>query len=57
LQKEGKVRWIGASNFSLEELQRAQSIAPVASLQPPYSLIKRDIENEILPFAGTRTSA
>jgi aryl-alcohol dehydrogenase-like predicted oxidoreductase len=49
LQKEGKVRWIGASNFSQEELERAQAIAPVTSLQPPYSLIRRGIEDEILP--------
>ncbi len=50
LQKEGKVRWIGASNFSREELAHAQAIAPVTSLQPPYSLIKRGIENEQLPW-------
>jgi aryl-alcohol dehydrogenase-like predicted oxidoreductase len=50
LQKEGKVRWIGVSNFSAEELRSAQAIAPITSLQPPYSLIKRDIENEVLPF-------
>ena len=50
LQQEGKVRWIGASNFSAEELRRAQAIAPVTSLQPPYSLIKRDIEAEVLPM-------
>lgn len=50
LQKEGKVRWIGASNFSAEELRQAQAIAPATSLQPPYSLIKRDIEKDILPF-------
>jgi aryl-alcohol dehydrogenase-like predicted oxidoreductase len=50
LQKEGKVRWIGASNFSAEELERCGQIAPVASLQPPYSLIKRDIEKDVLPF-------
>lgn len=49
LQKEGKVRWIGASNFSVEELQAAQKIAPVTSLQPPYSLLKREVEKEILP--------
>ncbi|MDD5261666.1 MAG: aldo/keto reductase [Methylacidiphilales bacterium] len=48
MQKEGKVRWIGTSNFSLEELRKAQSIAPVTSLQPPYSLIRRDIEAELL---------
>jgi aryl-alcohol dehydrogenase-like predicted oxidoreductase len=50
LQKEGKVRWIGVSNFSLEELQHARKIAPITSLQPPYSLIRRDIEAEILPY-------
>ena len=50
LQKEGKVRWIGVSNFSAEELRHAQAIAPVTSLQPPYSLIKRDIEEEVLTF-------
>jgi aryl-alcohol dehydrogenase-like predicted oxidoreductase len=50
IQKEGKVRWIGVSNFSAEELRRAQAIAPVTSLQPPYSLIKRDIEEEVLPL-------
>ena len=50
LQQEGKVRWIGASNFSREELEKAGRIAPVTSLQPPYSLIKRDIEAEVLPY-------
>lgn len=50
LQKEGKVRWIGVSNFSLEELRRAQEIAPLTSLQPPYSLVRREVEPEILPF-------
>jgi aryl-alcohol dehydrogenase-like predicted oxidoreductase len=50
LQKEGKVRWIGVSNFNVEQLKRAQKIAPVASLQPPYSLIRRNIEKEILPY-------
>jgi aryl-alcohol dehydrogenase-like predicted oxidoreductase len=50
LQREGKVRWIGVSNFDVEQMQRAQVIAPIASLQPPYSLIRRDIEAETLPF-------
>lgn len=50
LQKAGKVRWIGTSNFSAEELRHAQAIAPVASLQPPYSLIKREIEKDVLPL-------
>jgi aryl-alcohol dehydrogenase-like predicted oxidoreductase len=50
LQKEGKVRWIGVSNFNVEELRRAQSIAPITSLQPPYSLVRREVEQEILPY-------
>jgi aryl-alcohol dehydrogenase-like predicted oxidoreductase len=52
LQKEGKVRWIGASNFSRAELRAAQLIAPVTSLQPPYSLNRRDVEKEVLPFCA-----
>jgi aryl-alcohol dehydrogenase-like predicted oxidoreductase len=54
LQKEGKVRWIGASNFNVEQLKRAEKIAPVTSLQPPYSLIRRQIEAEILPYCQKR---
>jgi len=50
LQQEGKVRYIGLSNFSVRQMQRAQSIAPVTSLQPPYSIVTRNIESEILPF-------
>lgn len=50
LQKEGKVRWIGVSNFSAAQIQRAEKIAPVTSLQPPYSLIRRKIEEETLPY-------
>ena len=50
LRQEGKVRWIGASNFSREELAKAGELAPVTSLQPPYSLTKRDIEGEVLPY-------
>jgi aryl-alcohol dehydrogenase-like predicted oxidoreductase len=50
LQKEGKVRWIGVCNFSVQELQKAKETAPVTSLQPPYSLIRRDIEKDLLPF-------
>jgi aryl-alcohol dehydrogenase-like predicted oxidoreductase len=54
LQKEGKVRWIGVSNFDVAQLQRAEKIAPVTSLQPPYSLIRRRIESEILPHCEQR---
>jgi aryl-alcohol dehydrogenase-like predicted oxidoreductase len=50
LQKEGKVRWIGVSNFNVEELRRTQKIAPVTSLQPPYSLVRREVDQEILPY-------
>lgn len=50
LREEGKVRWIGVSNFDVAQLRRAQAIAPVTSLQPPYSLIRREVEEEILPF-------
>jgi aryl-alcohol dehydrogenase-like predicted oxidoreductase len=51
LKEEGKVRYIGVSNFSVSQMKRAQAIAPITSLQPPYSLVTRQIENEILPFA------
>jgi aryl-alcohol dehydrogenase-like predicted oxidoreductase len=50
LKDEGKIRHIGVSNFNIEQLQRAQAIAPVTSLQPPYSLINRKVESEVLPF-------
>jgi len=50
LKREGLARHIGVSNFSVEQLQRAQAIAPVETLQPPYSLIDREAEDEILPF-------
>ena len=50
LKHEDKVRWIGASNFDVQQLRRAQDIAPVTSLQPRYSLVHREIEDEILPY-------
>ena len=49
---EGLTRHIGVSNFDVDQLSRAQRIAPVDTLQPPYSLIDREVEAEILPFAG-----
>ncbi|HTM49094.1 MAG TPA: aldo/keto reductase [Bryobacteraceae bacterium] len=52
LKAEGKVRHIGVSNFNVPQLRRAQAIAPVTSLQPPYSMISPEIEQEILPFCG-----
>lgn len=51
LQQKGKVRWIGVSNFNAAQMKRAIKIAPITSLQPPYSLLVRDVEQEILPFA------
>ncbi len=50
LQLEGKVRHIGVSNFSVAQMERALKIAPITSLQPPYSMINRSNESEILPF-------
>ena len=50
LLKEGKVRWVGVSNFDVDEMRRAQAIAPITSLQPPYSLVRREVEQEILPY-------
>ena len=54
LQKEGKVRWVGVSNFNVSQIQRAEAIAPVTSLQPPYSMIRRKVEDEILPYCKQR---
>lgn len=50
LRREGKVRWIGVSNFNVQQMERAQARAPIISLQPRYSLIHREVEEEILPF-------
>ena len=50
LKEEGLVRHIGASNFSVGQLERAESISPVEALQPPYSLLDREVEAEILPY-------
>ena len=50
LKKQGKVRAIGVSNFNVEQMKRIQKIAPIDSLQPPYSLVNPSVQNEILPF-------
>jgi aryl-alcohol dehydrogenase-like predicted oxidoreductase len=50
LKKEGKVRWIGVSNFNVAQMERCRAIADITSLQPPYSLIRREIEAGILPW-------
>jgi aryl-alcohol dehydrogenase-like predicted oxidoreductase len=50
LQREGKVRHIGVSNFSTQQMERCRAIAPITSLQPPYSMLNRAVEAEILPW-------
>jgi len=52
LVKEGKVRWGGVSNFSVEQLKRIQPIHPVASLQPPYSMLRREVEAGLLEYCA-----
>ena len=54
LQKEGKVRWIGVSNHSVEQIKRLEKIAQVTSDQPPYSLLRRKIETDLLPHCEQR---
>src|ERR1700674_1940418 len=51
LKAQGKIRHIGVSNFNAQQMRRAQSVAAIASLQPPYSLLAREVEVSILPFA------
>ena len=50
LQKEGKIRYLGVSNFNVAQMERVLKIAPITSLQPPYSMLNRGVEAEILPF-------
>lgn len=50
LQREGKVRHIAVSNFDVAEMERVRSIAPITSLQPPYSMLRRGVEAEVLPY-------
>ncbi|MBN1120314.1 MAG: aldo/keto reductase [Anaerolineae bacterium] len=52
LVKVGKVRYIGVSNFSVEQMKRVQPIHPIASLQPPYSMVRREIEDELIDFCA-----
>ncbi len=52
LKEKQKVRYIGVSNFSVEQLERVRTIAEVTSIQPPYSLISREVEEEILPYCA-----
>jgi aryl-alcohol dehydrogenase-like predicted oxidoreductase len=50
LKQEGKARYIGVSNFSVPQMERISKIAPITSLQPPYSMLNRGVEKEILPY-------
>ena len=50
LKEEGKVRWIGLSNFNVAQMERCRKIAPITSLQPPYSAISPEVEETILPY-------
>ena len=52
LVKEGKVRYIGVSNFSVEQMKRIQPIHRIASLQPPYSMLKREVETDLLGYCA-----
>jgi aryl-alcohol dehydrogenase-like predicted oxidoreductase len=54
LVKEGKVRWIGVSNFTVKNLERCHKIHHIDSLQPPYNLLEREAEKELLPFCLQR---
>jgi aryl-alcohol dehydrogenase-like predicted oxidoreductase len=54
LQKEGKIRYVGVSNFNVEQMKRAEKIAPITSLQPNYNIVTRDIEKSILPYCRER---
>ena len=50
LVDSGKIKYAGVSNFSLEQLKRIQPIHPVTSLQPPYSMLRREVEEELFPY-------
>jgi len=52
LKAEGKIRWCGVSNFSVAHLERVHRASPVASLQPPYSMLRRDVEEDVLPWCA-----
>ncbi len=52
LVREGKVRYVGVSNFNIQQIERLRGIHPVASLQPPYSMLMRDLENKTLAYCA-----
>src|ERR1700740_1281055 len=49
-REQGKIRWVGVSNFSVQQMKPARTLSRITSLQPPYSMLRRAIETEILPF-------
>src|SRR5207237_4817154 len=53
LKQQGKVRWIGVSNYSAEQLKRIAKFGAITSLQPPYSMIRPEVEESILPYCLT----
>ena len=53
MQRSGKVRYIGVSNFDVGQMERIRPIAPISSLQPPYSILRRNIETSILPYCAS----
>ena len=52
LLDEGKIRYLGVSNFNIEQIERVQKIHPPVSLQPPYSMLHREVEDELLDYCG-----
>jgi aryl-alcohol dehydrogenase-like predicted oxidoreductase len=56
-QRQGKIQAIGVSNFTIEEMDRFKSAAPLATVQPPYNLFEREIERDILPYARNHNLA
>src|SRR3954447_25413394 len=57
LKEEGKVRWIGVSNFNAEQMERVSRVGPITSLQPPYSMIRPEVEESILPYCRAHNIA
>src|SRR5262245_39011413 len=55
LKAEGKVRYVGVSNFNAEQMRRAYAIAPITSLQPPYSIVSPEIAEKILPYCAAHS--
>ncbi|MFZ1085807.1 MAG: aldo/keto reductase [Terracidiphilus sp.] len=56
-QREGKVRAVGVSNFSVAQMEEFRSVAPLASNQPPYNLFEREIDGQVLPWCATNNVA